>query len=310
MHDHSHGHSHFPSGGKKRMLFTVGLNLIITIAEIIGGLMANSLALLSDALHNLSDTAALFIAWVAMKISGRESTERMTFGYRRIEILAALFNSVVLIGISIFLIYESIHRFRNPEPVEGSIMFWVALIGLAANLLSVVILHKNKSANLNIRAAYLHLLGDTLSSVVVIAGGLLILFFDIYWVDPLVTVLISLYIAKETYSVLRETIDILMQSAPPGLDAAEIKQELEKFEEVDNIHHIHLWSLDDRSVHFECHCDIGENVRISRADEIRQKLENFLLEKFDIQHVTIQIEYNICHSKGAIAQRRENNGCE
>ncbi|MFP4527969.1 MAG: cation diffusion facilitator family transporter [Candidatus Kapaibacterium sp.] len=310
MHQHDHSHGDIAGTSKSRMLVTVALNLAITAAEVVGGLLANSLALLSDAVHNLSDTAAVFLAWIAIRISEKKSTGKMTFGYRRIQILAAFFNALVLIAISAYLIYEAIHRFYNPQPVEGTIMFIVAVVGLLGNLISVFLLRKNKGDNLNVRAAYLHLLGDTLSSVVVIAGGVLIIYFNIYWIDPLVTILIGLYIGKATYSVLKETIGILMQSAPPDMDIGEISAELETIDKVENIHHIHLWRLDDRSVHFECHCDISEDMNVSRTDELRRKLEDRLHEKFDIHHVTIQIEYNICHSKSAVSQDQSRQGCD
>ncbi|MFP4543046.1 MAG: cation diffusion facilitator family transporter [Bacteroidota bacterium] len=291
----SHGnHTHDEvSGGK--LLATVFLNFIITAAEIIGGLLSNSLALLSDAIHNLGDTVSVFIAWAAFKISKRKSNERKTFGYRRIQILAALFNAVTLIAICLYLFYEAWLRFQNPEPIKGLLMFIVALIGLLANLVAVLLLHKDKARNINIKAAYLHLLGDTLSSVAVVIGGILIYFYEMYWIDPLITVLISAYIIKETYSVLRETIDILMQAAPKGINVEKLRRHIESIDGIENIHHIHLWQLDDKHLHFDCHLDLKEDLNISRIDEIRVNIEKFLIENFDITHVTIQPEFRSGH---------------
>ena len=188
-----HHHHEMENGGNRSLLLATVLNVFITVVEIIGGIMANSLALLSDALHNLSDTIAILLAYIAAKVSRRSSNERKTFGYKRVEILAAFFNALVLIGISVFLVYEAIFRFSHPEPVKGLLMLVVATAGLIFNLLAVLLLKKYSGASLNIRSAYLHLLGDTLSSVAVIIGGVLIYFFEIYWVDPLITILISIY---------------------------------------------------------------------------------------------------------------------
>ena len=209
-HHHTHSHHHHHNTEGRNLLFTVVLNFTITIAEFVGGILSNSLALLSDAIHNLSDAIALLITYITVRISKKSSNQRNTFGYKRIQILAALFNSVTLIAICIYLLYEAYLRFFNPEPVKSILMFAVALIGLIANLLSVFLLQKHSKNNLNIKAAYLHLIGDTLSSVAVVIGGVLIYFYQIYWIDPLITVLISLYIIKETYAVLHETYKILM----------------------------------------------------------------------------------------------------
>ena len=190
---HNHHHHSNDYSSDKSLLFVTFLNVFITVVEIIGGLMANSLALLSDALHNLSDTIAILLAYIARKVSRRDSNEKKTFGYKRIEILAAFFNALVLIGISIFLVYEGINRFYNPEPIKGLLMMVVASAGLIFNLIAVLILKKHSGSSLNIRSAYLHLMGDTLSSFAVIIGGVLIYFFDVYWVDPVITILISMF---------------------------------------------------------------------------------------------------------------------
>ena len=195
------GHSHHHSNvgiSEKNLLAAVILNFTITAVEIVGGLLSNSLALLSDAIHNLGDGLAVLLAYIAHRISKRDSNTRKTFGYKRVEILAAFVNAVILVAICLFLIWEAVERFRNPAPIKGVIMFSVAGVGLLANLVAVILLRGDSKKNINIRAAYLHLLGDTLSSLVVIAGGILIWKFEIYWIDPLITVLISLYILKET----------------------------------------------------------------------------------------------------------------
>jgi cobalt-zinc-cadmium efflux system protein len=295
---HSHG-SHVSSEGNNLILATF-LNLIITIVEIIGGLLSNSLALLSDAIHNLGDTFAVMLAYIANRISRKDATEKKTFGYKRIEILAALLNAVVLVVITIFLFIEAYHRFFAPEPIKGKLMLIVAIIGLIANLAAVLILKKDSDSNINIRAAYLHLLGDTISSVAVIVGAILIFWFQIYWIDPLVTIIVGLYILKEAYSIMKEALDILMQSTPATLDISDIVETIQKSEEVKNVHHVHSWKLDDKQIHFECHVDVNKDMYISESDLLRLEIENTLRNKFGISHVTIQFEYNCCSEKDII----------
>ena len=295
----SHSHHH-KEPNKKNLLFSVILNATITLAEFIGGILSNSLALLSDAIHNLSDTMAIIISYVALKTSKRKSNTKNTFGYKRIEILAALFNAFLLIGISLYLFYEAYHRFLNPEPIKGKLMFIVASVGLAGNLISVLLLHKDSSHNLNIKAAYLHLIGDTLSSVGVIIGSVLIYFWNIYWIDPLLTVIIGIVIITATWGILKETIEILMQASPSGLELKEIKTELEKHPGIKDIHHIHSWRLSDSIIHFQCHADVNKNLPINEIDTIRIELENILHKKFGIDHITIQMELDTCSKKSAI----------
>jgi cobalt-zinc-cadmium efflux system protein len=302
MTDHNdHNHHHSPRySSEKKMIGASLLNLLITIAEIIGGLVSNSIALLSDAVHNLGDTIAIVLAYIANRISRKGATERKTFGYKRIEILAALLNALVLVVITIFLFIEAYHRLFNPEPVKGLIMFSVALVGLLANLVAVFLLKHDSKHNLNIRAAYLHLLGDTISSVAVIIGSVLIYFFQVYWIDPVVTFLVGIYIFKEAFLVLKEAVDILMQGTPSGIDLQEVVIELEKHQEINNIHHVHAWKLDDFNIHFECHADLNKDLPLSHADSIRAEIERLLLNKFAISHVTIQFEYNCCDEKSLI----------
>jgi len=297
----AHNHHYINEPNQKNILISVVLNLLITLAEFVGGLLSNSLALLSDAAHNLSDTLALILAYVAHRVSKRKPNPSKTFGYKRIEILAALFNATVLIAISIFLFWEAWERFRNPEPIKEGIMFIVATIGLLANLISVFLLRKDSQHNLNIKAAYLHLLGDTFSSVAVIGGSILIYYFDTIWVDPLLTVIIGIFIIKETFGILKETIGILMAASPKGIRIEEIQEKIEALSEVSNMHHIHVWNLTDAEIHFECHVDLCENLTIQESDVVRQKIEDILTSQYGIHHVTIQMEYDACDEKKSIA---------
>jgi cobalt-zinc-cadmium efflux system protein len=305
-HHNHHGHSHTHSEGEnteRNLLLSVLLNLVVTIAEVVGGLISNSLALLSDALHNLGDTSAIFIAFLANLISKKEGTSKRTFGFKRIEILAALFNAIILVVIIIYLFIEAWHRLRNPMPIKGLVMLIVAVIGLLANLFSVLLLKKHSGQNINIRAAYLHLIGDTVSSFVVIFTAILIYFFNIYWIDPLVTFVLGIYLLWETYRILKVALDILMQATPPGLDLNQVKEALETIPAIDNIHHVHAWNLSDQDIHFECHVDLISDIRISETETIRDAINEILKEKFMITHVTIQYEYNCCADKNMIHTR-------
>lgn len=289
----------------RNLFITVFLNLFISVAELIGGIFSNSLALISDAIHNFSDGLAMLITYITVKISKRKNTTRKTFGYKRIQILAALFNATTLIAICLFLMYESYERFTNPQEVKSIPMLLVATIGLLANLAGVFLLKDFKSGNINIKAAYLHLIGDTLSSVAVIVGGLLIYFYEIHWIDPLITVLISLYIIRETYHVLAETYNILMQAVPPWLDLNEVEQKINGIEGVKSIHHVHVWSLTDNVVHFEGHLELDHDLKVSEAQSIYEEAKRILDQEFGIRHTTLQLEVNYCKTKSFIVSDHE-----
>lgn len=295
--DHKNHNTEVRAG---RLLSATLLNLLISVAEIVGGLISNSLSLISDALHNLTDSLATFIAWVANRISKRPSNLKRTFGYKRIEILAAVLNAVVLVVVSIWLFYEAVIRLIHPEPVKGGLMILIAGIGLIANLAAVILLRGDSGKNINVRAAYLHLLGDTLTSVAVIIGGVLIYFLEIYWIDPVVTIIVGLYILKETIRILKQTNDILMQGVPEGLDLDVIRRDIENVPEVANIHHVHIWNLDDHSIHFECHADLKKDYHLSETSRIQARVEELLKEKYGIGHVTIQFEFERCDDKNII----------
>jgi cobalt-zinc-cadmium efflux system protein len=300
---HHHNRGTDTDISQRNLLVSAFLNLGITVTEIAGGLISNSLALLSDALHNLGDTSAVIIAYFANRISKKDYSDKKTFGYKRIEILAALLNAVVLLVIIVYLFIEAFHRLQHPEPIKGLIMFAIALTGFAGNLVSVMLLKKDSVKNINVRAAYLHLLGDTISSVLVILSAVFIYFFRIFWIDPLVTIILGLYLLKETWEILRQTVGILMQETPQGLDLAAIKKELESLPEIDNIHHVHAWNLTDREIHFVCHVDLKDDIKVSETGFINDKIRTLLSTRFGIAHVTVQHEYNCCGDKNLIHQR-------
>jgi cobalt-zinc-cadmium efflux system protein len=296
----SHNHSHNAEGTSEKNLFiTMALNFIITIAEVIGGLLSGSLSLISDALHNFSDGIAIIITYIAMRLSKKPKTFKYTFGLKRAEIIAAIINASTLIIISFFLIKEAVVRFYNPTPITGSMMLIVASIGLIANVAGTLLLKKGSENNLNIRAAYFHLLSDAVSSLAVIIGAVFIIFYKIYWIDPLLTILISLYILKETYEIGKEALDVIMMSSPEGIELNELKDLVESITGVKNVHHIHLWKMNDNDTHFEAHIEV-EDMAVSKTIEIQKQIEHKLHDKYEINHTTLQFECDKCESKTVI----------
>lgn len=307
-HQGAHAHHHHHHGANisgTRLLWVCIVNFFFTLVEFVGGFLSNSLSLISDAAHNLADAGALLIAYVANRISRQRPNASHTFGYKRFEIIAALFNAVVLVAICLFLLVEAYKRFLHPDTVHGQLMLVVAVIGLLANLVSVFLLAPAKGNNLNAKAAYLHLLGDTLSSVAVILGGLGMVFWGWYWLDPLITALVSLYIIWHTWGVLRESVEILMQRAPANIALDDVRAEILKTAGVANVHHIHLWRLADENIHFEAHVCMRDDLPLSEAEEIRDTLEQMLVREFAITHVTIQLEYGACHDGKALVNEHE-----
>jgi len=295
-HDLSHGHSHDNADVTGiRLFFVIVLNSLITAAQIAGGLISGSLSLISDALHNFSDVISIIISYAAIKVAHKENDANRTFGYKRATILAALLNSSVLVVISVFLFKEAYTRFFNPQVINGGLVIWVALIALAANGFSVVLLRKNAKGDINLKATYLHMLSDALSSIGVLIGGILIYFFKIYWVDPILTVLIALYVLIESYQIVKKAVQILMQGVPENIDVSAITKELESLDLVEDVHHIHVWSLDENNINFEAHVTINDML-LSETNEINAAIEH-TLERYGINHVTIQFECECCNGE-------------
>ena len=283
----AHNHEHTA----RNLAITVVLNGIITIGQFAGGIISGSLALISDALHNLSDVISVILAYLAHRIGMRPQTQKSTFGYKRAEILAAFINAISLIAISVYLLVEAGKRFLNPQEVDYRWMLGLGILGFFANGLSVLILHDNKEENLNIRAAYLHLIGDALTSLAVIVGAVCIWLFKVYWIDPLVTVLISAYIFIHTFKILKESVGILMQFSPPEINQQEVVQVLQEIPEIKSVHHIHLWQLSDHQINFEAHLVLSENLPVSETNEITQNAKQLLKSSFSITHATFQYEF-------------------
>jgi cobalt-zinc-cadmium efflux system protein len=290
MNDHEqHEHSHSPQEISRTRVFWVALfNLIITVTEFVGGILSGSLALVSDATHNLSDTASIVLSYIGIKISSKEKTEKKSFGYKRAEIIIAFINASVLMGICLYLMFEAYERFTEPVDINGNLMITIAVIGLAANLISMLLLHSHAHTSMNIKAAYLHMLGDTLSSVGVVGGGLAIKFWGLFWIDPLITVVVALFIIRESWKIVKRSLDILMQSSA-DLDYDAIKKDIEAIESVNNIHHVHTWYSNERTIYFEAHVSLCD-ILISQTKPILDKIEHILKEKYGVSHITIQFE--------------------
>lgn len=291
-------HSHSPSGGhfEKSLFVTVLLNFLITVVEIFGGIFSGSLSLLSDAIHNFSDGIAILVSYIAIRLSKRPRTRKYTFGLKRAEVLAAIINASVLIVICFFLIKEAIERFSSPTPITGNLMLAVAAVGLIANIVGTILLKRGADRNINIRAAYIHLLSDAVSSLAVIIGALFIMVFRITWIDPALTILISLYILKETYDIVRQSVDVIMMSSPAEIDMTQLQQAVETIPGVRNIHHVHVWKMNDSEIHFEAHVDV-DDIPVSRTADIQREIEKRLREKHDITHTTLQFECDTCRTK-------------
>ncbi len=294
-HVHSHGHVHGApeSISEKKLLLSIVLNLTITFAEIAGGIFSNSLALLSDAVHNFSDTSSLFISWLAKRIAKKNRTPVHSFGFKRAEVLASLINTVSLVGIGLFLMVEATRKFMHPEPVVGGIMFVVAVIGLLGNLFTAWLLHSDSKKSLNIKAAYLHIVMDTLSSVGVIVAAVLMTFFEWYWLDPLLTLIVSLYVLRESWPLLKTSVNILMQGMPQGIDVKAIVALAETNADVLDMHHVHIWTTDGMELFLEAHITLCDSAK-ERTDLILQELAEEIKKHHNISHVTLQMEFGFC----------------
>ena len=237
-----------------------------------------------------------------MTVNKKKQTLHQTFGFKRAEIIAAFINSSTLIVIAFFLAIEAVKRLNNPAEIESNLVIWLALIAILANGLSVLLLRKDADHNLNMRSAYLHLITDMLTSVAVFAGGLLMKYYEIYWLDAVLTIIISLYLFYMSWSIFIDSLKILMLFAPKGLEIQAIQDEITALPEIENIHHVHIWQLNDHDIHFEAHIEFEKDIKLSEFDEICSRVELILFEKFHINHSNLQPEYERDDHKDFIIQ--------
>ena len=297
--DHNHGHEHThglrqqSGGGKRDLLIAFSITLLMMIAEVIGGLLSNSLALLSDAGHMLTDNFALLLSFFAMKFATMPATEKRTFGFYRLEILAALINGIILVVISLYIIYLAYLRMINPQRVEGMLMLIVAVIGLAANIVGAVVLMKHSHANLNIRGAYLHIVGDAFSSLGVVVGGVVILYTGWYLIDPILSILISFVIIYGAWALVKESVSILLESVPSHIDIETVARAISEIRGVREAYHIHVWTITSGVHAMSAHVLIDDQL-VSRSRDLINDISTLLAEKFKILHSTIQLECERC----------------
>ena len=287
--DHNHHHHHEVQG--KNLLFSIVLNLVITAAQVIGGLISGSLALISDALHNFSDVLSLVFSYVAHKLSKKKASVNQTFGYKRAELIAAFVNAMTLIIVALFLVYGAIERFFNPQHIESGLVIWLSILGIFVNGLSALMLKNDADKNLNMKSAYLHLFTDMLASVAVLVGGLLMKYYQWFWVDSVMTLVIAIYLIVVGFDLLKTSTQMLMLFTPVHIDINEIISEVHEIEGVKKLHHIHVWHLNDDELHLEAHLDCSEDLKMSEFNEILHKMEHVLFDKFQINHINIQPEY-------------------
>lgn len=296
-HDHAghshggHGHNH-AAGASSRML---GIALALTgtflIVELVGAYLFNSLALLSDAAHMFTDAAALAIALAAVKIGQRPADERQTFGYRRFEILAAAFNALLLFAVAAFVLWEGISRLRVAQPVESQGMLVIAVAGLVVNLIAMRLLSAGKEQSLNVKGAYLEVWADMLGSAGVVGAAIVIMLTGWTWVDPVMAIAIGLWVVPRTWSLLKDTTQILLEGVPAHLKLADIRTAIASAPGVASVHDLHVWSMSSNDVSLSTHIVLAEDAE---AETVRRGVAALLHDRFEIEHVTIQTEREAC----------------
>jgi len=289
-HNHNHhGHNHEVTG--KNLSISIILNIGITVAQIIGGFISGSLSLLSDALHNFSDVISLILSFVAHKLAKRKPNSSSTFGYKRAELLAAFINAATLIIVAFFLVYEAIVRFSEPVVISSNLVIWLSVLGIAFNGFSAIILKKDADHNINMKSAYLHLLTDMMASVAVLAGGILMKYFQWFWVDSIITLAIAIYLILMSLDLLKSSVKMLLLFTPKDLDIEKIAEKIHTITRNHRLYHIHLWHLNDNELHFEAHLDCKQNISISEFNIIVTEIEEVLFHDFHINHCTIQPDF-------------------
>ncbi|WP_431133008.1 cation diffusion facilitator family transporter [Psychroserpens mesophilus] len=300
-HSHNHSHSHNDLKGRN-LLISIVLNIVITVAQVIGGLLSGSLSLLSDALHNFSDVISLIISYIADRLSKQKASLKKTFGYKRAEILAAFINAATLIIVAVLLIIEAVERFLNPQEIESNVVIWLSFVAILGNGFSVLLLKKDSHTNMNMKSAYLHLLTDMMASVAVLIGGLLMKYYQLFWVDSVLTFVIAMYLIIMGYNLLKDSFKVLMLFTPESIEVEDIVNVLQNIELIKNVHHVHIWQLNEEEIHLEAHIDFKKDITLSQFDTILHKIEDLVFNNFGINHVNIQPEFGKCDDKDVIVQ--------
>jgi len=305
-----HHHHHVdPEAGDARVFWAIAVNLGLTLAQIAGGIFSGSLALIADAIHNLSDALSLVIAFAARKIARRPADAQMTFGYGRAEIVAALVNYTTLIVIGVYLVYEAVLRFIEPQGVDGWMVVIIAAIALAVDLVTAMLTWSLSKESVNIRAAFLHNVADALGSIAVIVAGILIILYDWRLVDPAVTLMIAGYILWQSFLEIGPVIRILMLGTPPDIEAKEVLAAICDVEGVSDVHHLHVWQMQEHENAVEAHLVIDAG-RWGDADAMKQAARDMLAEKFAIRHSMLETECSshACHDAKTIGHASHSRG--
>jgi cobalt-zinc-cadmium efflux system protein len=298
-HHHHHNHHHSSEKMEGHLKLAVGANILLTLAQIIGGIISGSLSLIADALHNFSDAASLVIALIAIRIGKKSADEQKTFGYRRAETVSALINLTSLIIIGLYLCYEAIHRFINPEPITGWMIILVAGIALIVDIFTAILTYSQSKHSLNIRAAFLHNLIDGLASVGVIIAGVLIMLFGWVWTDAAITLIIAGYVLYQGFTEFPKVVHILLDGTPEGVEIPKVIQKMIEIEGVSDVHHIHIWQLDEQRNALEAHVVLQD---WEQMEGIKFELKKLLKKQFSIEHSTLEFEQHECPDS-------ENNAC-
>jgi len=280
--------------GNKRLGLAIVVNILLTVAQVIGGVLSGSLSLIADALHNFSDAASLLIAWVARKIGRQPADHFRTFGYKRAEVIATLINLVTLVLVGLYLVFEALWRMYEPQIIEGWTVVIVAVIATAIDVATATLTYSMSKDSMNIKAAFLHNVSDALASVGVIIAGSLILLYDWYWSDTLLTLIIAGYVLYQAATLLPKTIHILMQGTPKGISIDEVIKVMESVSGVSNVHHVHIWQLDEHSNALEAHVVITD---ISQITMVKAAIKKALSQDYAIEHSTLELEEMHCKER-------------
>lgn len=291
-------HEHHHHGGSARMLgYALAITAAFALVEVVGGVLSGSLALLSDAGHMFTDVLALALSLGAAVVAGRQATEKHTFGFMRAEILVALLNGIALVGISFLVLREAVVRFSHPQEVDADLMLMVAVAGTAANLLGMALLSRGSKENLNVRGAFLHMMGDLLSSFGVIAAALLIRFFGWQAADPLISIAIAVIILIGAYRLISQSVTILLEAVPEHIRLKEVEETMSSVDGVVKVHDLHVWTLSSGVYALSGHV-VVEDRRVSDCSPVLRDLEKVLEKRFRITHTTIQLECGECPGQG------------
>ena len=296
-------HTHTPSTGK-RLVIAIILNAVIFIVEFVGGFLTNSLALISDSLHNLSDFFALILSFIALRVVQWKSNSEKSYGYVRVEIFVAFINATALVLIGMYIIYQGIQRFAHPEPVAGGWMLIIAIVGFVVNTAATLLLKTHAHHDLNMKSAYLHLLTDAVESLAVVIVAGIIAWRDWRVLDPIVSIAIGLFIIKSAWSIVAETVHLLTEGTPRGIDLDEVAAYLQSFPGVENVHHLHIWGLSSRMRALSVHIVVQDQL-ISDGNKISAELEHELEHRFGINHPTFQLESSVCGDQGIVVDFHE-----